>query len=87
MACFPIANWEKLKILIKKIPAKEKLGKAYVSWEKLEKLVAWLITIKIKANCGILAAYLVFVIFLVLGESEFYQAKVYYTLCDLAWSV
>ena len=34
-----MVNWEKLGISIKKIPGKEKLGKANVSWEKLGKLV------------------------------------------------
>ena len=67
---------EKLGILIKKIPCKKKFGKANVSWEKLGKLVALLIIIKIKANGGILAACVVSVISLVMGAPAFFQSKV-----------
>ena len=79
-------NQKELGISIKKIPREEMLGKANVSnvsWKKLGKFVLLLITIKVEADGGILAACLVSVIFLVLGIPAFYQAKVYYTLCDL----
>ena len=58
--------------------------KAILSWEKLGKRIVKVITIKIKDNGGILGTCLVSVIFLVLGAPAFYQAKVYYTLRDLA---
>ena len=76
-------NWKKLEILIKKIPGKEKLGKANVSWENLLHSS----TIKIKANSSILAACLVSLFFLVLSAATFYQTKVYYVLSNLARGV